>query len=275
MANILPSFVNNYNHFFKGVMNLPKLFLYGISLIIFFIVNNSLHASWDPQTCVDTKNSSAIDLLHDQKFLDLKKQVVDYLQKSWCTEEKVNLMMDLIVLTQPKVCVEIGVFTGSSFLPMVAALSFLENGTAYAIDSWSNFEAIKGIPTNDQNYKWWSVVNMWEVKKLFLNTMDKWSFSKFYVVIPTSSKLAASKFDQIDFLHIDGNFSEQGSLEDVLFYLPKVVPGGYILLSNLFLKLDNQYPKMKSLSVLLEECEIIAEIDNSNAVLFQKHKTSL
>ena len=54
--------------------------------------------------------------------------------------------MDLVVLLQPEVCVEIGVFTGYSFLPIVTTLAFLDAGSAYAIDPWSNAEAVRGIP---------------------------------------------------------------------------------------------------------------------------------
>ena len=111
---------------------------------------------------------------------------------------------------------------------------------------------------------------MLAVRKTFSETMDKWSFTADYKIIPTSSKKAVSRFDKIDFLHIDGNFSEAGSLEDVLYYLPKVIPGGYILLSNLFVTVDGEYSKMKALWALMDQCETIAEIENSNAALFQK-----
>lgn len=243
-------------------------------LIYTFILSfypSSIDGGWDPKTCLDKEKISSFDVLQDSQFLDLKREVLGFLRNSWCTEEKTNLIMDLIALTQPKICVEIGTFTGYSFFPIVSTLSFLGEGKAYAIDALSNFEAVKGIAKSDPHYKWWLTVNMVQVHELFSKRMELLPLTPFYTSIWTPSRNAVSQFDQIDFLHLDGNFSEEGSCEDALLYLPKVKSGGYILLSNLFLTVDNQYPKMKSLWILLDQCEIIAEIENSNAVLFQKN----
>jgi len=225
----------------------------------------------DPLINIDYERVYPSSILQDRNFAILKKHVCHYLGGSWCTEEKANLLMDLVVLTQPSVCVEIGVGTGSSILPIAAALSFENNGTVYGIDSWSNNDAVEGIPKDDSHYKWWSTVNMPWIMERFLQTLDNWTLHSFCSIIPTSSKSAASLFERIDFLHLDGNFSEEGSLADVLLYLPKVNRGGYILLSNVFATVDNQFTKMRSLSVLLEQCEMIYEIENSNAILFQKY----
>ncbi len=207
----------------------------------------------------------------DSQFDVLKNDVCEYLKESWCSEEKANLIMDVIFETKPKVCVEIGVFTGSSFLPIAATLAYLRQGHAYAIDSWSNQEAIKFIPYADPNYKWWATVDMQEIKNQFLSMLDVWSFNSYVSVIHASSEKAISQIDSIDFLHLDGDFSEEGSLHDLDLYLPKVKSGGYILLSNLFYVIDNQLTKMKTLWTLFDACEIVAEIDQSNTILFQKN----
>ncbi len=242
-----------------------------ICFLIFSFYSHLIAAVWDPIICLDKDNLSSLEILQDKQFVTLKKQVFNYLRDSWCTEEKANLIMDLIALTKPQVCVEIGVFTGSSFLPLVTSLSFLKRGHAFAIDPWSNLEAIQGILIEDPNYWWWSNVNMLDVNQKFLNTMTNWRLSPYYTVINTSSRNALKQLDQIDFLHLDGNFSEKGSLEDVLLYLPKVSTGGYILMSNVLVTVNNKCSKMKSLWTLLEHCEMIAEIENSNAILFQKN----
>jgi hypothetical protein len=242
-------------------------------LKIFYIFLIASHLLWaaDPQIDIDYERAYSSSILQDRNFAILKEHVCHYLRGSWCTEEKANLLMDLVALTQPNLCVEIGVGTGSSILPIAAALAFVNSGIVFGIDSWSNEDAVQGIPMDDPHYHWWSTVNMPWVMQRFLQTIDTWALNSFCSVIPTSSKNAASLFERIDFLHLDGNFSEEGSLQDVLLYLPKVNPGGYILLSNVFATLENQFPKMRSLAVLLDHCEMVYEIESSNAILFQKN----
>ena len=85
-----------------------------------------------------------------------------------------------------------------------------------------------------------------------------------------SSKKAVAYVPEIDFLHIDGNFSEEGALLDTQLYLPKVAKNGYILISNLLIMIGKHPSKMKALWPLFEQCEIICEIENGNAFLFRK-----
>jgi len=216
------------------------------------------------------ENLDSRELLQNLEFNILKNQLFKSLSNSWCTKEKANLIMETIFRIQPKVCVEVGTFTGSTFLPIVSVLSLLKQGHAYAVDAWSNVEAVKGIPQQDPHYKWWSTVDFETVYESFLNTIADKSLTPYYTTICASSSDAVSQFDKIDFLHLDGNFSEEGSLNDVMLYLPKVSSGRYILLSNVFFSINKQYTKMKALGALLEQCEIIAETDNSQTVLFRK-----
>lgn len=236
----------------------------------FAVATGPLEGGWNPQTCIQMDDTAAFGVLQDASYLGFKNLVFDELRDSWCSQEKADMLMDLVVLTRPKVCVEIGVFTGASLVPVLAALSFTGTGTAYGVDSWSNLDAVRGLSPLDQHYRWWLAVDMGEARQIFADTMVKWSFPCDYKVIQAPSKKAVSRFEQIDFLHIDGNFSEQGALEDVMLYLPKVAPGGYILLSNLLITVDGYYTKMKALWALMDQCETIAEIEGSNAALFQK-----
>jgi hypothetical protein len=71
-------------------------------------------------------------------------------------------------------------------------------------------------------------------------------------------------------LHLDGDYSEKGSMQDVELYLPRVKSGGYVLLSNLFTMVKGKAPKMKSFTALFDTCEMVCEIERDNAVLFRK-----
>ncbi len=205
--------------------------------------------------------------LQSAKFVQLKHDVSTYLSKH-CSQEKVNLLMDLIVLTRPRRCVEVGVFKGSSTLPIVATLQYLHAGILYAIDAWSTTEVVRYVDPADPHAKRWSKINMKKAKRRFERLLEEWRIGKRCTIIAEPSKKAASKIKkQIDFLHLDGGWSEKASLTDVQLYLPKVKSNGYILFSNIFFAPNS---KKKAFSALFDACDVVCEIDNGDTVLFQK-----
>jgi hypothetical protein len=232
---------------------------------------NLLHANWEPEESFMDFDSSALNTLNNVDFKSLKLHVTNALKGSWCSEEKTNLLMDLVYLTQPEVCVEIGAFTGSSVLPVVATLKLLTHGKIYAIDAWSNEEAVKYLTDNDPNKTWWSTIDMKVVRDIFDQMAITWDISPYCTTIQEPSEKAVSNLPEIDFLHLDGDYSEAGSLRDVELYLQKVKSGGYILLSNLFVIVNNTQPKLKAFCTLFDSCEMICEIEHDNAVLFRKN----
>jgi predicted O-methyltransferase YrrM len=239
-------------------------------LVAFLFSCCALNAEWNPEIDLMDEHGISLDVLRDQKFITLKNQVSDYLKNSWCTKEKSDLIMDLIALARPSVCVEIGAFTGSSVLPIAATLKYLNHGRVYAIDAWSNEIAVRNLSDDDPNKSWWSKVDMKVVQDCFQDMLKKWALHSICTVIKSPSELAASKIGQIDFLHLDGDYSEEGSMRDVEVYLPKVRSGGYILLSNLFIMINGKQPKMNSFCALFDECEMICEIEHDNVILFRK-----
>ncbi len=243
--------------------------IFTITLFLLVSKVSGIEGAWSSEY-LGPKNPIASKSLNDPAFQRLKKQVFEYIKGGWCTDEKAEIIMDCVVCSQPKTCVEIGSFTGSTTLPMLAALKYLGSGHAYLIDAWSNQEAIKGLDNDDPNTAWWSTLNMQAVKNQLLHMLSNWGLNSYSTVIHSSSSQACSRVNSIDFLHLDGNFSEQGALLDVQLYLPKVNSGGYILISNVLVMIGGKPPKVKSLWPLFEECEIIGETKNSNAILFRK-----
>lgn len=231
----------------------------------------SLYADWDPEDCLFDLEPSAFEVLNDSGFQELKGRVVEALKGSWCSEEKINLLMDLVCITQPDVCVEIGAFSGSSVLPVAATLKQLNRGKIYAIDAWSNRVTVKNLAEDDPNKLWWSKINMRSVRNIFNQMIETWGLSNVCTPIRKPSEKAIHQLSAIDFLHLDGDYSAIGSMQDVELYLPKVKSGGYILLSNLFIMVNNEQPKLNAFNALFECCEIVCEIENENAILFQKN----
>jgi len=207
----------------------------------------------------------------EKNLSSLKSKVSSYLQQSWCSQEKINLLMDLVIEKKPQVCVEIGVFTGSSLLPIAVALKQNGSGKIFAIDPWSNAEAVKNLSPSDPNRDWWGKIDMNAALQTFKNMIRTWKVASFCTILHKTSAQAASSIHSIDLLHLDGNFSHDNSLEDATIYLPKVKLGGYILLSNVLWSSNNEHPKSDSLFYLLEYCDVIQEIEGGNALLLQKN----
>lgn len=227
-------------------------------------------AGWDVADLEDEFDASAISALQNQNYINLKNQVLKALDGSWCSKEKGIMLMDLTALVKPTLCVEIGAWTGSSVLPVAATLKYNNKGQIYAVDAWSNAEAVKYLETDDPNYPWWSTVNMDNVQNLCKQMIKQWALDKYCIAIQQPSASIAGKFNNIDILNIDGNFTEKGTLEDVANYLPRVRAGGYIILSNFFIMLKGKQAKAKAFSKLLEQCELVADVDNSNTIVFRK-----
>ncbi|NGX47508.1 MAG: hypothetical protein K1000chlam3_00883 [Chlamydiae bacterium] len=247
------------------------LFLKAFFTIVLACKSNLLFAEWDPFHSMSEKPIDISKALNDEKFKNFKKRVIARAKEGWCSEAQANLMIEFILLTKPNVCVEVGTFKGSYFLPIAATLSYLKYGCAYAIDAWSNDKAIQGISSKDVNYEWWSTVNMQSAKNELTSMIHEWELSPYCKVIHATPREALSQISSIDFLHLLGGLSEEESLLNAQLYLPKVKSGGYILLSNVFLLIDEKLTRMKTLWVLLDECDIVCEIENSNAILFKKH----
>ena len=253
-------------------------FFYVLRKIIYFSLILLLHGSlnafgvnkWDVKCIQKNKNICSVNLLEDEKFCQLEKQVISFLRNSWCTEEKARLILELTALTHPQVSVEIGAFTGSSALPILCGLKYAQQGKAFIVDAWSSVESIKGLKKEDPTTMWWGSLDMEGVKKQCIKMIKEWDLFPYCSLIHATSEEASALIESIDFLHLDGNFSEKGSLQDTLLYLPKVKSGGYILLSNLFILIENKPTKTKALWPIFDACEVVCEIENGNVVLFRK-----
>lgn len=178
----------------------------------------------------------------------------------WCSNEKAEVMMDLVKKNGCQCCVEIGVFSGASLFPIVKALQYNGSGIAYAIDAWDPVEATKGFLPSDPNYIWWNQINFEDLYNQVLKLIKKNNLSRHCKIIKKNSQAALSFFADgtIDFLHLDGNHNEKFAFEDVISYFPKVKEGGYIVLND-----PNWMSMMQSLVFLLERSEIVSPFSSS------------
>lgn len=187
----------------------------------------------------------------------------------WCPKDKAAKMMDLIYYTHPSVCVEIGVFGGSSIYPTARALKYQGFGVIHAIDPWDNQECTKGYDKNDPNYQWWDKIDLGKIYTDFLKMLRKYEIQNYCHVIKAASAQALSQFndESIDILHVDGNHSEGSALFDVTAYLPKVKRGGYIWFDD-----ANWSSTHKAVQFLMENCILDASSSPQDPyLLFRKN----
>lgn len=147
----------------------------------------------------------------------------------WCPEEKQKKLYQYC--KDKQLCLEIGVYGGSSLIPMAQAVS----GYVIGIDPWSNEEAIKSMPPDDvANREWWIKVDLDLIKKKFLEDLDKYNVRNKVIVVESSSDKARHIVgkESIDVLHIDGNHTEIESCRDVELWCPKIKKGGYLFFDD-------------------------------------------
>ncbi len=186
----------------------------------------------------------------------------------WCKPEKATKMMDLIYETQPDLCVEIGVFGGSSIYPTACALKYLKQGVIYGIDPWATQASTEGYDSDDVNYQWWSKLNYEKIYSDYLLMLKRFQLTQYTKTLRMTSVDAVEHFADasIDILHIDGNHSEESALRDATLFFPKVKANGYIWFDDVNWNTTNT-----AVSWLLERCDLLLDRSvGQECFLFQK-----
>jgi len=210
----------------------------------------------------------AMPVFADHNWEIEKRKILDEIQyyPGWCSSQKAELIMDKLNQEKLELCVEIGTFGGATISVIAKTLKFKQCGTVFAIDPWLNEEAIKGFYPNTPFYEWWSKINLEEIFKQFQQQLKKDQLSNIKIYRMTSQEaLGHFQDNSIDFLHIDGNHSENGVFFDVINYYPKVKDGGYILLND-----ANWIAMRKALVYLLENTDLCTPYFESQPFLLFK-----
>lgn len=199
----------------------------------------------------------------------LKFHVVSYLPtlEGWCSKEKAVEFIDFILLEKPKTWVEIGVFGGSSIFPVISTFKHLNEGKVFAIDPWDKIECLKYFDPvlESSDLRWWGNLNMNQIYHSFLSMMKRFQLEKFCTVIRKTSEFAINEIPEIDVIYMDGNHSEEPSLQDAKIYLPKVRTGGFIWFN------DAQWQQRQAaIEWLLHFCDVVKVIENGNCLLMKK-----
>jgi hypothetical protein len=163
------------------------------------------------------------------------KEVDTNIKDGWCTPEKARTLAMLILAHKFKLCVEIGVWSGKSFLPIAAAAHEV-GGHSIGIDPYAAAASVQG--QNAENAKWWSETVTPEIYDLMYHSTLGWIDTlqvAAYLMRKTSDEALTTAMIQpwrIGLLHIDGNHSDQ-ALRDAMNYGALVEPGGIVVLDDL------------------------------------------
>jgi predicted O-methyltransferase YrrM len=194
--------------------------------------------------------------------------------KGWCSLNKATKLINCIDEIKPDICVEIGVFGGSSFIPQALALKKIGKGKIFGIDPWKTECALEEM-SEEKNKNWWSGLNIESIYNHFVSNIKIFDIESFCEIIRDKAEDVHTKFEDesVGILHIDGNHSELLAYKDATLYFPKVKICGYIFFDDIDWKENDSYLlTAKAFNYLLQYCEKECVIDN-NCLVMKKIKS--
>ncbi len=148
----------------------------------------------------------------------------------WCDPEKSAVLASLIVAYRPALSVEIGIYGGSSFIPMALAHKAIGSGMILGIEPWDKKAAIEAQTTNEDR-AWWDGQDLEGLCSKFMSTLHELGLDNVTKIIRRKSD-DVDVPPQISLLHIDGAHSDQ-AVRDTVRYAQQVVIGGFVVLDDL------------------------------------------
>lgn len=171
-----------------------------------------------------------------QPITDYITNVLPHME-GWCTPEKALALAQAVLKERPAIAVEIGVFAGRSLIAMGIAMQTLNHGRLIGIDPWTPEASVTGFGEKDDNRTWWAAVNHRYIYDQAVYYTKHLGLSNRVQLVQATSEIAYPGLllardilegPFIDFLHIDGNHSEECSVYDTDHYVPLVIPGGSV-----------------------------------------------
>ncbi len=172
----------------------------------------------------------------------------------WSPPQKVGLIMDYVALAKPQLCVEIGSFQGAISFAIGNTLAFNQKGILHTIDKWQYTpdESKKSEYNQFANF-WYAIDTDGDLLYLdFLARHFQGNLRNYIHPLRIESLKAVKLFsdDSIDMLFLDGDFSQEYALNELIQYFPKVKKGGGIWLNRADLESKHLLVKY-----LMETCQ--------------------
>jgi hypothetical protein len=134
--------------------------------------------------------------------------------------DHLHFACDLVALMKPKILVELGVDRGESYFAFCQAAAENKTGTlCFGVDSWRGDRHAGGYD---------------ETTFAQVSAHNRANYGTFSTLIRSSFDAALATFrpENIDVLHLDGLHTEAAVRHDFDSWLPKVRPGGIVLLHD-------------------------------------------
>jgi predicted O-methyltransferase YrrM len=155
--------------------------------------------------------------------------------RQFCHPAKPRVLASLIVRERIQRTVEIGVYGGASFVAQAVAARHV-GGLAIGIDPYSAAEAEQKDnrdrldPLGDDLAR-----RDWEgIYAAFLAMLDRYDLARWCRILRMTSTEAAPLIESgVGLIHIDGNHDRMKVEADLANYLPKLRPGGYLVIDDI------------------------------------------
>jgi predicted O-methyltransferase YrrM len=171
-----------------------------------------------------------------EREIDGFNSTLNVLPGGWCPLNKQHILAALILGHQCRRIVEIGVFQGGSLLPMAAAAR-ITSGVVLGIDPYDSAAAEQKDHLDRLapliGTDWHERIDWEGLHARVCETITQRGLSPYCRIVRATSSLAAEDIEPgIDLLHIDGNHDEAAVAADIASYVPKVRPGGFVVLDD-------------------------------------------
>lgn len=184
-------------------------------------------------------------------LFDKVENVLSLMPHGWCSVRKGQTLAALVLALRPRLVVEIGVYGGRSFLPLILALHHAceESGQAGSRNPQRPLAVAVGIDPYDAavsaagevaaNADWWGRLDHGAIKRglyEFLEAVPE--FRSHWEMVERRSDevnphaLVLEHKCNIDLLHVDGAHTEQ-AIRDVKRFAEWVRIGGFVVLDDL------------------------------------------
>ena len=150
--------------------------------------------------------------------------------KGWCRPFKARWLYDAVLARARAgdfTGVEIGVFGGRSLIAAALALKDAGRGFLVGIDPYTAESATEGA-ANGQPW----VAALPCIRQECEAAITRLGLGRHCAVLPAPAEACAAAFGPLDYLHVDGCHATAVALRDVTLYVPKVRPGGLIVLDD-------------------------------------------
>jgi len=156
-----------------------------------------------------------------------------------CPINKGEVIKSLVQKTNAKICVEIGVFKGSSLMYFIESL-MKTNGKVFGIDPYKISNFVNNIPDQKVHTMVYDVLfkeqeTLDTIYNNLVKIIEENNLSNFVKIYRQTSEECIENFEpnSIDILHIDGNHDEEFVTKDILNYLPLVKKGSFIIMDDI------------------------------------------